>query len=507
MAQKVNPISVRLNLNRSSDSSWFSDYYYGKLLYQDVNFRDYSASIRPPRRNKFGFRLGRCIIHHSPKRTFIHVFYLGRHYRQSRPTGLRAKKSKFTRRIDDGTEKQQNEVKIWPKKRYGYPDRSPSIHEIDQLLRVSGWMTSEDSTFPSLSRKDAFGWKNSNKRTSGKRYAFSRFGPEKAKLRSRFLKRKRFAPDTFRFFCTCVECNASGTKHFAFVPFSFAPKKEAKHSLRPLLKHFMRPRFLKRKRFAPEKEAKYSLRSRFIRFAPFHRRISKVIPHTVFAAVRASLNYLVMQYFFHLKNQIHFDPINIVSNLLMAQGVAKTSTLGKAKKQRESLDKTKGTQSGESIRKPWSILDFGAPLLLRDAPRGKCWKAQSLSSRYYYWKKMQSLLSDQTNTNTLVKPVKITCVYKSASSIAQEISCESEQKKSFRQICISIFREIENYEYVKGIRIRCSGRLKGAEIAKTECRKYGKTSLHVFSDQIDYAKAQASTPYGILGVKVWVSYS
>lgn len=193
----------------------------------------------------------------------------------------------------------------------------------------------------------------------------------------------------------------------------------------------------------------------------------------------------------------------------MAQGgVAKTSTLGKAKTQRESLDKTKGTPSGESIRQPRSILDFGAPLFPRDAPRrGKCWKAPSLSSRYYYWKKMQSLLSDQTNTNTLVKPVKVTCVYKSASSIAQEISCESEQKKSFRQICISIFREIENYEYVKGIRIRCSGRLKGAEIAKTECRKYGKTSLHVFSDQIDYAKAQASTPYGILGVKVWVSYS
>jgi small subunit ribosomal protein S3 len=59
---------------------------------------------------------------------------------------------------------------------------------------------------------------------------------------------------------------------------------------------------------------------------------------------------------------------------------------------------------------------------------------------------------------------------------------------------------------VKGIRICCSGRLNGAEIAKTKCRKYNETSLHVFFDQIDYVKAQASTPYGILGVKVWVSY-
>nr|ACZ95567.1 ribosomal protein S3 [Amentotaxus argotaenia] len=74
MARKVNPISVRLHLNRSSDSSRFSDYYHGKPMYQDVNPREYFGSIRPPTRKTFGFRLGRCILHHSPKRTFIHLF-------------------------------------------------------------------------------------------------------------------------------------------------------------------------------------------------------------------------------------------------------------------------------------------------------------------------------------------------------------------------------------------------------------------------------------------------
>jgi small subunit ribosomal protein S3 len=48
------------------------------------------------------------------------------------------------------------------------------------------------------------------------------------------------------------------------------------------------------------------------------------------------------------------------------------------------------------------------------------------------------------------------------------------------------------------IHICCLGRLNGAKIVKTECKKYGETSLHVFFDQIDYAKAQASTHYGIL---------
>ncbi|KAL0285793.1 UNVERIFIED_CONTAM: 60S ribosomal protein L16, mitochondrial, partial [Sesamum angustifolium] len=50
-------------------------------------------------------------------------------------------------------------------------------------------------------------------------------------------------------------------------------------------------------------------------------------------------------------------------------------------------------------------------------------------------------------------------------------------------------------------------RSEGAEIARTECGKYGKTSRNVFNQKIDYAPAEVSTRYGILGVKVWISYS
>jgi small subunit ribosomal protein S3 len=92
------------------------------------------------------------------------------------------------------------------------------------------------------------------------------------------------------------------------------------------------------------------------------------------------------------------------------------------------------------------------------------------------------------------------------SLVAQEVACKLGQKKSFRLICRLIFQQLAVCNYIKGIRITCSGRLNGAEIAKTECRKFGETSLHVFSDEIDYTRAEASTPYGILGVKVWISY-
>jgi hypothetical protein len=58
------------------------------------------------------------------------------------------------KRIDDGTEIQQKEVKIWCEKRYGYLDRLPSIYEIDQLLQVRSWMASKHSTFSSSKWKD-----------------------------------------------------------------------------------------------------------------------------------------------------------------------------------------------------------------------------------------------------------------------------------------------------------------------------------------------------------------
>jgi small subunit ribosomal protein S3 len=116
------------------------------------------------------------------------------------------------------------------------------------------------------------------------------------------------------------------------------------------------------------------------------------------------------------------------------------------------------------------------------------------------------LLSNQTKINISIRRVKITFVYQSASLIVQEISWKLKQIKSFRQICRSTFQQIEKCQYVMGIRICCSGRLNGAEIIEIECRKYGESSLHVSFNQIDYAKTQVSIPYGILGVKVWVSY-
>jgi small subunit ribosomal protein S3 len=56
----------------------------------------------------------------------------------------------------------------------------------------------------------------------------------------------------------------------------------------------------------------------------------------------------------------------------------------------------------------------------------------------------------------------------------------------------------------KGIKIMCSGRLGGAEIARSESYREGSIPLHTLRADIDYGFAEANTTYGRIGIKVWI---
>ncbi|KAH0753066.1 hypothetical protein KY285_006214 [Solanum tuberosum] len=261
-----------------------SIYYYGKSVYQDVNLRSYFGSIRPPTRLTFGFRLGRCIIIHFPKRTFIHFFLPRRPRRlkrreKSRPVKEKGRWGAFGKvgpigclHSSDGTEEErnevrgrgagkrvesirlddrekQNEIRIWPKKKqgYGYHDRSPSIKKnLSKSLRVSGAF--KHPKYAGIENDIAFLIEND---------------------------------DSFR-----------KTNLFKF----FFPKK-----------------------------------SRSDR--PTSHLLKRTLP-----AVRPSLNYSVMQYLLNTKKKMHFDPV-VVLNHFVAPGVAEPSTMGGANAQGRSLDK------------------------------------------------------------------------------------------------------------------------------------------------------------------------
>lgn len=94
----------------------------------------------------------------------------------------------------------------------------------------------------------------------------------------------------------------------------------------------------------------------------------------------------------------------------------------------------------------------------------------------------------------------------SASLLAEYISKQLEKRSSSKEVLKKAIQQIKLNSKIKGVRLNCSGRLDGSEIARTEWVKEGQVPLHTLKEHIDYAVATANTIYGVCGVKVWVCY-
>ena len=91
----------------------------------------------------------------------------------------------------------------------------------------------------------------------------------------------------------------------------------------------------------------------------------------------------------------------------------------------------------------------------------------------------------------------------SAELIAQNITSQIERRISYKRAMKKAIQSALRLG-VKGVRINCSGRLSGAEIARMEWYREGQVPLHTLKANVDYALAEANTAYGVIGVKVWV---
>jgi small subunit ribosomal protein S3 len=90
-----------------------------------------------------------------------------------------------------------------------------------------------------------------------------------------------------------------------------------------------------------------------------------------------------------------------------------------------------------------------------------------------------------------------------AQLVADGVARQIEGRISFRRaIKMSIASTMRMG--AEGIKIKISGRLNGAEMARSEMYKEGRTPLHTFRADIDYALAEAHTTYGRIGIKVWI---
>ncbi|KAJ3668476.1 hypothetical protein LUZ60_018082 [Juncus effusus] len=267
MARKGNPISVRLDLNRSSDPSRFN-----------VNLRSYFGSIRPPTILTFGFRLGRCIILHFPKRTFIHFFLPRRPLRLKRRDKSRLGKAKG---------------RWWA---FG------KVGPIGCLHSSKG--TEEE-------RKEVRG------RGAGKRVESIRLSDRRSKTKEGFGRKRCKAMDTMtdhhreRRLCLNHFGSARPSSRINTNDIAFLIENDDSSRKTLLFKFFL-----------PKKSRSDG---------PTSHLLKRKLP-----AVRPSFHYLVMQYLLNTKNKMHFDPVHVL-NHFVAPGVAEPYMMGRAKE--ESKDK------------------------------------------------------------------------------------------------------------------------------------------------------------------------
>ena len=117
--------------------------------------------------------------------------------------------------------------------------------------------------------------------------------------------------------------------------------------------------------------------------------------------------------------------------------------------------------------------------------------------------KLRDELAQLTGKEAAINVEEIKRPELSAQLVAENIAHQLEQRISFRR---AMKRAVQSSMRMgaQGIRVRTSGRLGGAEIARTEGYREGRVPLHTLRADVDYATATAKTTYGTIGVKVWI---
>jgi small subunit ribosomal protein S3 len=117
--------------------------------------------------------------------------------------------------------------------------------------------------------------------------------------------------------------------------------------------------------------------------------------------------------------------------------------------------------------------------------------------------KLRRTLSDMMGVPVHINIEEIRKPDLDAKLVAQNVAQQLERRVMFRR---AMKRVVQNAmrQGAEGIKVQVGGRLGGAEIARTEWYREGRVPLHTLRADIDYATYEASTTYGVIGVKVWI---
>lgn len=117
--------------------------------------------------------------------------------------------------------------------------------------------------------------------------------------------------------------------------------------------------------------------------------------------------------------------------------------------------------------------------------------------------KLKSDLAKQTGKEVFVDIQEVHKPEMDAQLVAESIALQLEKRVAFRRAMRKAVESALRFG-CKGIKVRVSGRLNGAEIARSEWYLQGQLPLHTLRADIDYGFAQAYTTYGVIGIKCWV---
>ena len=117
--------------------------------------------------------------------------------------------------------------------------------------------------------------------------------------------------------------------------------------------------------------------------------------------------------------------------------------------------------------------------------------------------KLKAEVQTKTQREVYINIIEVAKPELDAQLVAESIALQLEKRIAFRR---AMRKAVDSTlrSGARGIKVRCAGRLNGAEIARSEWYLEGRLPLHTLRSDVDYGFAEARTTYGVIGVKVWI---
>jgi len=531
MGQKINPISLRLNINRNFDSSWFkeSSTKYNRLLHQDLKIREYLKSLF----DSVGIKTGRINFRVFPKKVILYYFFhqpnserFRGHSREwasashHRLGGAQRNPETSQRSFQSFPESESLKKTVFDNQSLEYIFAKPNVSFIGEATEATVLdLPSSRSITSSSVGPSTFNKVKLQRNTTAKPVQFPEYAVNKL---SRFeLFKKKLFLNIFlsRYFLTSRTNSSQNTN-------IFYTKQYLKHSFdflkNSLISNQGAATSIHLANLRTTFEIDQSMNQVELRLENQIKELNAHVPYT--KTLKAASQVSAM----HDRR----------SSNMVNPGLGQSYVFGSAV--HDHGEATKSSVVSQNFSNYQQFPQIGgesvAQSLINVKENSRCLK------------NIEKILSKNFKSCALIIPLKVNSRFQSAQFICEYVCQRLQENISFRQIFKQLLQDLrdqrskkaswqsplaklvkmpengsnvvsakpntykaeqefnEPESFIKGIRVLCSGRLNGVEMARTESKKFGQTSLHVFSSQIDYASENAYTLYGLIGVKVWLCF-